>query len=338
MTTPLTEISTPTTTRAALPGREGGNLVLREETVPGLDAGEVLVRVHAAGVNRADLLHATGTYQQAARKPGSPNVAGMELAGEVVAVGRSEDSDLLGGRVMAMHPGSFAEYAVVDARLLLPVADGVRPTDAAALPIGLMTEYDALVALADAQPGEVCVITAATSGVGLVGVQVAKQRGLTVVAMSRSAKSGAVLEPLGADMVATNLAEVHQAYPGGVNVVLDHVGGSLLTELLGDLASGARVVSVGRLAGGATEIELNGFAAKRATLIGTTWRTRTLDEIAEAALRLGTNGGRNPLPLDLTPVVGSVVPLDRIEGLLRQIEKPRKPGKIIVSMLDKGSE
>lgn len=332
MTRQTEEAAVPATMLAALPD-DDGRLRPRKLPVPEAGPGEVLVRVHAAGVNRADTLHARGRYTQASRPAGAPNVAGMELAGEVVAAGGPVEGALLGSRVMAMHPGSYAEYAVVDARLLLPVPDALPIVDAAALPMGLMTGFDALVALAGATPGETCVVTGATSGVGLVGVQLAMLLGLDVIATTRSAASVPVLEALGVRHIATSAEEAAALRPDGIDIVLDHVGGDLLAGLLNSLASGARVVSVGRLGGGSVAVELNAFAGRRACLIGTTWRTRGVDEIAAVAQRLAAYGGG----LEVRPVLAVVVPFDRIDGLLEVIEAPHAPGKLVVSLLDEGS-
>ncbi|MDN5895491.1 MAG: alcohol dehydrogenase catalytic domain-containing protein, partial [Nocardioides sp.] len=126
-----------------------------ETPVPAPGPGEVLVRVRAAGMNRADLLHARGRYgQRAFADLAGPDIAGMELAGEVVALGEGVDEELLGTRVMAMTARAYADHAVVDARLLMSVPDDVGWVEAAALPMALLTEYEALVRLGGMAAGE----------------------------------------------------------------------------------------------------------------------------------------------------------------------------------------
>jgi NADPH:quinone reductase-like Zn-dependent oxidoreductase len=193
----------------------------------------------------------------------------------------------VGERVMGVTLGAFAPYAAVDARHVIPVPENRSWTEAASLPVGLATEYDALVQAGFAAGARVLVVGAATS-VGLAGVQVAKALGASqVIATTTSAGKAETLRSLGADVVVDTgtekLSEAVSAATGnaGADIVLDHVGGALFAAALGATAIGGTVVSIGRLAATESTIDLNLLAFRRLRLLGTTFSIRTPDEFAE---------------------------------------------------------
>lgn len=319
---------------AALPEAAIGGVRLARVARPRPAADEVLVEVMAAGMNRADLLHARGRYSQRLRATDRPDVAGMELAGRVVEAGSCVDEALVGGRVMAMIPGTYAEYAAVPAELLLPLPEELDWVEAAAMPMGLLTEYEAIVRLAQVAPGERTLVTAATSGVGLLGLQVARHRGLEPVATSRDGANDPVLRRLGAAAVAHGPDELGAHFPDGVDVVIDHVGGDILEAVQQLLRDHARVVSVGRLGRRSAEIDLAAFAGRRARLIGTTWRCQTRSEVAatvaavRADLTEAISAGR------IRPLVSAVEPLRGIAAAYDRLGGPRRLGKVVVACHD----
>lgn len=309
-----------------------GTLEERELPVPEPGDGEVLVAVRAGGVNRADLLQRQGKYAQAAFPVTGPVVAGMEAAGEVVGLGPGVAGLRAGDRVMGMCAGGCAEYAVLDARLALPVPDGVDWVSAAALPSGLMTEYDALANAARMAAGETVLITAASSGVGLIGVAVARSLGAgRILATVRSPGSVAAVTANGAD-------EVVATPDGGdlpfrdVDVIIDHVGGPLLPSLLPTLRVHGRLVSVGRLGARTGELDLNLLALNRLRLIGVTFRTRTRDEtaaIAEGAARdlsAAVQAGMT------RPVIAATYPFAEALAAQERLRGERSPGKIVITV------
>ncbi|HEY3686846.1 MAG TPA: zinc-binding dehydrogenase [Streptosporangiaceae bacterium] len=309
-----------------------GTLEERELPVPEPGGGEVLVAVRASGVNRADLLQRQGKYAQAAFPAAGPVVAGMEAAGEVVALGPGVTGVRAGDRVMGMCAGGCAEYAVLDARLALPVPDGVDWVAAAALPSGLMTEYDALANAARMAAGETVLITAASSGVGLIGVAVARALGAgRVLATVRS--------PASVEAVLANGADEAVAAPDGgdlpfrdVDVVVDHVGGPLLPSLLPTLRVNGRLVSVGRLGSRTGELDMNLLALNRLRLIGVTFRTRTRDEtaaIAEGAARDLTAAVQAGA---IRPTIAATYPFAAALAAQELLRGARPPGKIVVTV------
>ncbi|WP_169799279.1 zinc-binding dehydrogenase [Nocardioides jensenii] len=299
---------------------------------PAPGPGQVLVEVRAAGMNRADLLHAKGRYgQRAFAGTTGPDVAGMELAGRVVAVGDGVDDQILGTRVMAMTARAYAEYAVVDERLLMAVPEELSWTDAAALPMALLTEYEAQVALARSVAGERVLVIGATSGVGLIGVQLARTIGpASLVATSRNTDVDALLQSLGAGTVAHTPDEVANASTEGYDVVIDHVGGDWLGTALAHLRNGARVVSVGRLGERTVQVDLTALAGKRASLIGTTWKTQELAQIADSVA--GVREHVLPAVADgrIRPVVSGTLEFGDIAGGYQRLADGHSPGKLVV--------
>lgn len=323
---------------AALPEPSSGTVRLARVPRPRPAADEAVVEVMAAGMNRADLLHARGRYAQRLRSPDRPDVAGMELAGRIVEVGDAVDGDLLGRRVMAMIPGTYAEFAAVPADLLLPVPAELDWVDAAAMPMGLLTEHEAIVRLAETGRDDRILITAATSGVGLIGLQVARERGLRPIVTTRDEANDPVLHALGAAAVAHDPEELRATLADGVDVVIDHVGGEILEVAQHLLRGHARVVSVGRLGRRSAEIDLSAFAGHRARLIGTTWRCQSRREVAatvaavEDELIDAVGAGR------IRPVVRAVEPLSDIAAAYDRLSRPRPPGKVVVACHEETAE
>jgi NADPH:quinone reductase-like Zn-dependent oxidoreductase len=309
-----------------------GMLEERDLPVPEPGDGEVLVAVRASGVNRADLLQRQGKYAQAAFASAGPLVAGMEAAGEVVALGPGVTGVRAGDRVTGMCTGGCAEYVVLDARLALPVPDELDWVAAAALPSGLMTEYDALANAARMTPGETVLVTAASSGVGLIGVAVARALGAgRILATVRSRASAEAVAANGAD-------EVVAAPDGGdlpfrdVDVVIDHVGGPLLPSLLPTMRVNGRLVSVGRLGARTGELDMNLLALNRLRLIGVTFRTRTRDEtaaIAAGAARDLTEAVRTGA---IRPTIAATFPLAEALAAQEHLRGARPPGKVVVTV------
>ena len=270
----------------ALVGGAGPDWEAREVEVPVAGTGQVLIRVRAAGLNRADLYMLEGSYSPNS-KTSSVYTAGLEMAGEVVAVGDGVDAVKVGDRVGAAGLGAFAAYAVQDARHVIVMPDALSWTDAAALPVGLATEHDALVTQGGFTSGASVLVLGGTSAIGLIAVQMAKALGASLVAATTTSDDKkAALIRAGADVVintgSEGLAEaVLAATDGaGVDVVLDHVGGQLFAEALGATRVGGTVVNIGRLAGPQSTIDLNVLAFRRLRVLGTTFSVRTPEELA----------------------------------------------------------
>lgn len=279
--------------------------------------GEVLVRVAAAGVNRADVLQRQGHYPP---PPGTPLWPGLEVSGTVESLGADVDPARwpVGSRVAALLAGGgYAELVTVPAGLLLPVPDGVDLVDAAGLPEAVCTVWSNLVDAARMTAGETLLVQGGSGGVGSVAVQMAAALGVRVIATAGGAERAERCRELGADVVVdhrgTDVAEaVREATDGrGADVILDVLGAGGLAMNLAALAVGGRLVVIGTQRGARGEIDLGRLMALRASVIATTLRARPLEdkERIVAAVREQVW----PLLSDgrLRPVVHTRLPLDQ---------------------------
>ena len=272
-----------TMTAIGIDGGAGAATALRPEILPTpkpLD-GQILVAVRAAGVNRPDLIQRMGFYPP---PPGSPVTMGLEIAGEVViGAGRWKVGDqvcaLLGG-------GGYAQYAVVDARHALPIPKGLSLPQAASLPETVFTVYANVFEGGRLVAGETLLLHGATSGIGVAAIQMAKAAGAKVIATARGADKAARALTLGADVAVdvttSDFAEVAKAH-GGVDVVLDMVGGPYFAQNLAALKIGGRIVYIAAQAGPTLELPIGALMQKRATITGSTLRPRSADEKARLA-------------------------------------------------------
>lgn len=328
----------------ALTGGVGPNWELREVDVPTPRQGQLLVRVAAAGLNRADLYMLEGSYSPTAAELRT-FTAGLEVAGEVVAVGdgTTGPGPVVGSRVMGTTVGAFATYALVDQRLAVEVPATLSWTDAAALPVALNTEHDALVTQAGFTAGRSVLVVGATSGVGMVAVQMAKALGASIViGTTTSDAKVAAVRAAGADIVVDTSSDdltdaVLEATGGtGVDIVLDHVGG----ELFGRLPSATRlqgtIVNIGRLAGATTTLDLDQVAFRRLRILGTTFSVRTTEERATVVAALipevlpAVAAGR------IRPVVDAVIPFDRAQEAADRLRANQVVGKLVLAF-DEGA-
>lgn len=246
--------------------------------------GEVLIRVRAAGVNRPDLLQRDGNY---APPPGAPETLGLEVAGDiVVAAGRWHVGDrvcaLLGG-------GGYAEYAVADARHVLPIPAGLDCIQAAALPETVFTVYANVFEHGALQPGERLLVHGATSGIGVAAIQMAKAAGAQVLATTRGVDKAAQATMLGADVAVDTLTQDFGAIAkaiGGVDVALDMVGAPYFDATMDALNIGGRIVYIAALGGPLLQVPVWALMRKRAVITGSTLRARSADEKARLAAEI----------------------------------------------------
>jgi putative PIG3 family NAD(P)H quinone oxidoreductase len=253
-----------------------------ERPTPG--PGQILIKVKAAGVNRPDLVQRLGLYPP---PPGAPSTLGLEVAGEVVeGAGRWKTGDqvcaLLGG-------GGYAEYAVCDARHALPIPKGFSLLEAAGLPETVFTVFANVFEGGALKAGETLLLHGATSGIGVTAIQMAKAAGAKVIATSRGAHKAQQAKDLGADVsidVSTQDFEEVAKAEGGVDVVLDMVGGDYFAKNLGALNTGGRIVYIASLGGGVVDLPIGRLMMKRATITGSTLRPRSADEKARLAAEI----------------------------------------------------
>ena len=252
-------------------------LTLEERPTPEPGPYDVIVRVHAAGLNAADLLQRAGVYPA---PPGWPeDIPGMELAGVVSAVGDRVVEPLLGRRVCAIvGSGAQATHCLVPAEHLLFVPDHVEFDQAGGFPEAFLTAYDALVTQADLRAGQRVLISGAAGGVGVAGVQIARALGAEVIAVTRTSDPHDQLLALGAHETIT-LEEVPSLR--GVDVVLELVGAAHLSLALRVLDTHAHVVVIGVGSGSRVEIDLLTLMNRRAIITGSTMRARSREEKAQ---------------------------------------------------------
>ena len=264
-------------------------LALREvPNPPPPSNSQVLVRVHAAGLNRADLLQARGLYPPPAGY--SPNIPGLEFAGEIAAIGEAVKNWSRGDRVFGITAGEAqAEYLLIDESLLTQIPESLTYFEAAAVPEAFITAHDAIFTLGDLQTGESLLIHAVGSGVGLAGLQLAKAAGAIVIGTSRTMEKLGKCEEFGLDAAIStadgvDFAELamEKTYEKGVDVILDLVGAAYFEQNLKCLALKGRLVLVGLTSGRTAEFDLGMALRKRARIIGTVLRARSLEEKAEA--------------------------------------------------------
>lgn len=321
--------------RAIVFDRPGGPEVLAigEVHPPRPGPGELLVRVRAAGVNRADLLQRLGKYPP---PPGASPILGLEIAGEVAeAAGNWQRGD----RVMAVVTGGgYAEYAVVPADQALPIPAMFSYIQAAAIPEAFLTASLNLFTLGSLQPGEHVLIHAAASGVGSAAVQLAKRTGAIVHATAGTARKCAFVSELGADQV-INYREVPfadavlEATGGrGVDVVLDFIGAPYWNDHLRVLAVGGRLMLIGSLGGTTGQLDLSAVLPKSLTIRGTT--LRRMPAAHKAALVREFSAFALPRFTDdtLRPVIDSVYPLAEATEAHRRMAANANIGKIILTV------
>jgi NADPH:quinone reductase-like Zn-dependent oxidoreductase len=308
----------------------------RPDPVPA--AGEVLVRVHGAGLNRADLAQRAGFYPA---PPGVPaDIPGLEFAGEVVGHGPGVDAPAIGARVFGIAGGGAqAELLAVPAGQCAGVPDQLDLVDAGGVPEAFVTTHDALVTISGGAAGDVMFVPAVGSGVGTAALQLGLAMGLVVVGSSRSADkldaagalglSHALVAPaeLDPDAFAQQLTDA----AGPVDVALDLVGGPYLTAEIRAAALRGRIVLIGTLAGMRTEVDVGAFMAKRLRVAGTTLRPRSPEEKAVATDGFVSDVVPRLADGSIRPVVARTFPLADGQEAYETLATGEVFGKIVLA-------
>jgi putative PIG3 family NAD(P)H quinone oxidoreductase len=311
-------------------------ITIGEVPKPEVRPEHIRVRVHAAGVNRADLIQRRGHY---AAPPGWPaNIPGLEYAGEVEAVRPGVTQWRVGDRVMGLvGGGAQAELVVVHQDETLPIPAGLSYAEAAAIPEVFLTAYDALVTRGRLQPRERVLIHAVGSGLGTAASQIAKQLGGTVLGTSRSSDKLARALVYGLDVgIDTSRTPFRDAVGEPVDVVLDVLGGPAFADNLAILAPRGRLILLGSLAGSRTDADLGPLLRKRVEVIGTMMRTRGLDERIPLVQEFGSRmlplfEPRFGQPAALRPVLERTYPMTQLADAHRVLEGNATFGKIVVA-------
>ncbi len=320
--------------KAAVIGANGVEIRDVDQPKPGPE--QVLVRVRAAGLNRADLIMASGRMHGASG--GAGTILGLEFAGEVAEVGQRVISVKPGDRVMCSGAAAYAEYAVADmGRVQKIPANNMTFPQAATLPVALQTMHNAVVTAGRLKAGESVLIQGASSGVGLVGLQIAKAKGAAlVIGSSTNADRRDRLKEFGADLAIDSKdpawhEQVLEAAGGkGVHLIVDQISGYVANQNLKATAILGRIVNVGRLGGFHGDFDFDLHAARRIDYIGVTFRTRSVEEVREINRLMrediwpDVEAGRIALPIDRT------YPLDKAAEALAHMKANAHFGKIVL--------
>lgn len=304
----------------------------REGPKPVPAAGQVLLRVHAAGLNRGEFITGHGLHS----KPGARPI-GLEAAGEVVAVGAGVAGLPVGQRVMGRCPGAFAEYALLDAREAIPVPQRLSWEQAAAIPVVYQVAYDLMVLHGRVAASEWVLVNGVSSGVGVASLQVAKAFGAKVIGTSGAADKLARLRGQGLDVaLCTRRPDFHDAVMqatggAGVNLVVNNVGGSVFAEEVRCLAFQGRLGMVGYVDRTLqAELDIEALHAKRLTLFGVSNKMRKPEQ--RAADVPGFIRDLMPAVADgrITPIVDRVFPFEQLEAARQHMQADRHLGKIVL--------
>lgn len=301
--------------------------VIRPEPKP----HEILINVAAAGVNRPDIAQREGNYPP---PPGASEILGLEVAGTVAAIGSEVSQWQPGDRVCALLPGGgYAEYAVVDARHALPVPPGLPLEQAAGLPETVFTVFTNLFERGRLRDGETFLVHGANSGIGVTAIAMAKAAGARVFATARGLEKCAAALALGADLVIDVTREDYAVIAreqGGVDVVLDIIGGDYFARNVAALNPDGRLVQIATLGGNLVEVDLLQFMFKRLTLCASTLRGRPADEKARLTSAIRAQAwpwieqGKVSIPID------KLFPLAEAAAAHERLEQGEQFGKVVL--------
>ena len=303
------------------------NLTVEEHPDPAPGAGEVLVRVRAAGLNGADMMQRRGLYPA---PPGAPQeIPGLELAGEVAALGPGATRFSEGDRVMGIVAGGGqAELAVVHERILMPIPQALDWPEAGGTPEVFTTAHDAIFTQAGLRPGERLLVHGGAGGVGTAAIQLGRAAGARCYATVRNAERRNEVAQLGAEVLAPEGFAEH----GPFDVILELVGAPNLSDNVNSLATGGRIAVIGIGGGAKAELHLGALMGKRGRIHGSTLRARPLEEKALTARRMENE----VLPLfdagQLTVPVAATYPLLEAEAAYDRFAAGGKLGKIVLTI------
>lgn len=323
--------------RAVVLRSHGGpeSLTIEEVADPVVGPEEVLVRIRATALNRADLLQTMGMYPNP--RPAPVEIPGLEFSGVVDVVGERVTMWKQGDRVMAIDSGGgYAELIATHERQLMRVPDNIDLGDAAAIPEVFLTAWDALVLQGGLTSGRWALVHAGASGVGTASIQIAKAIGARI-AVTCSAGKMELCRSLGADLVLERspsewLAEAMAAVPDGFDTILDVIGGEEVDRNLQAVAMKGHIVQVGTMAGGTVPVNVSALMRRRVTWTGTVLRARPLEEKAALTRRFAAE----MVPLfesgHLKPVIDSRFPFERIGDAHRHMAANANAGKIVIDL------
>lgn len=312
-------------------------LSLAEADVPQPAEHELLVKVHAAGINRPDVIQRAGHYPM---KPGMSPVPGLEVAGEVVAMGSAVAGFSVGDRVCALtNGGGYAEYCVVPATQALPIPEGLEMIQAAAIPETFFTVWANLFELGQAREGSTVLIHGGTSGIGTTALMLCKALGIKAFATAGSEAKCEQIRALGGEAInyreaAFDEVIARQTGGKGVDVILDIMGASYFEPNLTSLARRGRLVVIGFLGGAhVKDLNLAALSDKQASVTGSMMRSRSAEEKAEIARAVHTEVWPLLKQGQCLPIIDRVYPLAEAANAHRRMEEGEHIGKIVLKVV-----
>lgn len=315
----------------------GGPEVLRlsEMPTPTPGDGEIVIKVHAAGVNRPDLLQRKGAYPP---PPGASPILGLEVAGEVTAVGANV-SLKIGDHVCALTPGGgYAEYCLVPASHCLPIPHGLSMEEAAGIPETFFTVWTNVFQIGRLEKGESFLVHGGSSGIGTTAIQLARSFGAKVFATAGTTEKCNACEKFGAKAINYKtqdfVAEI-KALTGnqGVNLILDMVGGDYTPKNIECLAVGGRIVQIAVQKGSEVQINLMKLMQKRALLTGSTLRPRSIEDKARIAKELHKNVWPLLEAKKVSVQIDRVFPFNEVANAHKHLEAGETIGKVILKLI-----
>lgn len=315
---------------------EHHHLSIKTGPIPVPGENEVLIKVHSAGLNRADLLQRKGLYPPP--QDASP-IMGLEVAGTIEAVGNAAGNWQVGDKVCALtHGGGYADYAVAPAGQCMPIPSGFSQGEAAALPEALLTVWHNIFQRAGLQPGEKILIHGGASGIGTLGIMMSNIMGGEVYTTAGTDEKCRALEKRGAVRAINYKTEDFEevltdlGLNNKINVILDMIGGNYIQKNLNLAAAEGRIVNIAYMGGFKAEVNFAPLLMKRITLTGSTLRAQTfaqktvmVEEIMEHIFPHLDNG-------DIKPIIDSIYPLEQVEQAHGHMEGGQHMGKIILRM------
>ena len=299
-----------------------------------------IVKIEAAGINRADLLQRAGDYPP---PPGCPDWMGLEIAGTITEIGpeaAEKSSWKVGDRVCALlGGGGYAEYVAVRYDMLMPIPAGSSMIEAAAMPEAFATAYLNLFIEGKAQPGDTLLITGGNSGLASVTIRMAKAFGLRVITTVRGAEKVAAIADLGADVVVDTTKEaldqvlqqqLQKGHP--VDVAIDCLGGEIMGKCIHYLKHGARWIMIAALAGQKTEIDLKNIYVRNVRIIGSTLRSRAPEVKAQILADLVKNVWPKVASGEIKPTIYKALPIEEAEAAQDLLYKSQSVGKVVLTV------
>lgn len=315
---------------------------LRWDNVPDpqIKSEEVFVEIHAAAINRADLMQREGDYPP---PPGCPEWMGLEIAGVIVEMGdeaKAKSNWKIGDKVCALlGGGGYAEYAAVRYDMLMPVPKNCSMEEAAAIPEAFATAYLNLFIEGKIQPGNTLLMHAGTSGLASVVIPMAKAFGIRTITTVRSSKNVEVIRHLNADLVVdTSKEDIREVLKSqleaghGVDVVIDCLGGEIMGECLPYLTHGARWIMIAALAGTKTQIDLKNIYVRNVRIIGSTLRSRTPQMKAQILSELVKNVFPKIESGEIKPTICKILPITEAEAAQELLYRGQSVGKVVMTV------